>query len=902
MRIFLKHVAKKIRLLALVSGLVLLGGTPALANGWQPNEDDSILLDLQVKKYRLGEGVRGYQTDKGVCVDLADMIIALDIPVRLDKKSRRATGWLLDEQQTFSIDREANTVQIMNKKSSLGSEMLFDAPEGWCVDVKALAGWLGVQLVPNLGSATLTLISEKPLPFELAEARKERAGEAKPRQQFNLDKLPQAKDPYRFWRTPSVDVVATLNVRKDSGRNLAVDRHYEILASGEFAMASFDARLASDGRGVPNSLRLRGYRNDSKGELLGPLAATQVALGDIIVPDTIAGTQSSVGRGAFVSNRPLGQPDIFDRTNFRGELPAGWDAELYRNGQLIGFSQGVGDGRYEFLDVQLFYGQNKFEVVLYGPQGQTKRDTTLVPVGADSIPPRETYYWAAVQETGQDLITLNDQFHGISDGWRAGFGVERGIDNRTSVSAAFTSSLYRQNRYNHLEGAIRRAIGPALVQVAAASNLANGYAVHGKAIAQAGGLSIAAEAALLRGDFFSERFEVGLRDFATLSLDQLVKVHGWQIPLRLAAQRKSYADGTVNYTTKTGLSFNISNINTSLDLRWDSRRGVNPLANSDILEATTRLSGRIGKVRLRGEANFELNNRSGLRQSTLTAEWRANDKSEWQAEFGYDAQSRRGKAGIGYVRQFDKFSLRANAQGYSDGSVSAGLNLAFSLGPKPGGGFHMSGNKLASRGQAAVLVYQDLNADGIHQADEPVEKSVEISAGFSGHSAPTGKDGMTLIEGLEPHKPILLSVDTSTLSDPYMQPANSGMVIAPRPGIAMRVELPLVSSGEISGILERDNGRVLSGVDLELVDKNGNVIKTTRSEIDGYFLFENVAYGGYIVRIAPLTADIIGVEHELSITAQLGSKMPTVELGVIRARQQQRIANAQTGPPVASQN
>ncbi len=104
----------------------------------------------------------------------------------------------------------------------------------------------------------------------------------------------------------------------------------------------------------------------------------------------------------------LTAPASFDRTTFRGELPDGWDAELYRNDQLIGYVQSRGDGRYEFLDVALLYGQNRFEVVLYGPQGQIRRDVKMIPVGLDSIPPRETYYWAAVQDAGRDLINLSD--------------------------------------------------------------------------------------------------------------------------------------------------------------------------------------------------------------------------------------------------------------------------------------------------------------------------------------------------------------------------------------------------------------------------------------------------------------------------------------------------------------
>jgi hypothetical protein len=59
---------------------------------WTPNSDDVLLFDVRTAPYRVGDGVRCYGTSPGVCVDLADVLMALDIPLRLDKKSRRATG------------------------------------------------------------------------------------------------------------------------------------------------------------------------------------------------------------------------------------------------------------------------------------------------------------------------------------------------------------------------------------------------------------------------------------------------------------------------------------------------------------------------------------------------------------------------------------------------------------------------------------------------------------------------------------------------------------------------------------------------------------------------------------------------------------------------------------------
>ena len=139
-----------------------------------------------------------------------------------------------------------------------------------------------------------------------------------------------------------------------------VQGRYEVFAAGEVLGQSFDARLSSDNDGVPDSLRMRLYRTDPQGRLLGPLKATHYGVGDVSLLSTGIVAASAPGRGAVLTNRPIERPDAFDKTTFRGDLPAGWDAELYRNGQLLAFTSPNGDGRYEFIDVPLQYGANRF--------------------------------------------------------------------------------------------------------------------------------------------------------------------------------------------------------------------------------------------------------------------------------------------------------------------------------------------------------------------------------------------------------------------------------------------------------------------------------------------------------------------------------------------------------------
>lgn len=870
----------------------LLFSQPVRAQSpWTANDDDALLFDIRSGKYRLGDGVRGYQTDRGVCVDFADVIMALDLPIRLDKKSRRATGWTFSERQTLTIERDRNIVQKMNRAEKLGVGAIYDVPEGWCINVKTLSHWLDVELTPDLSNALLFIESEEKLPFERALERKERAAKIRPRASFDLASLPQSSEPYKAWRTPSVDAVVSAGGLSDKKSGQQFDLRYEFFASGEVGKASFDARLSSDDRGVPETLRVRAYRTDPKGELLGPLKATHVALGDVSTASTPLVSQSTAGRGGFLTNRPVERPDSFDRTSFRGELPAGWDAELYRNGQLLAFAQPRADGRYEFIDVPLLYGQNRFEIVLYGPQGQVRRDSRVIPVGLDSIPPRKTYYWAGVQDASRDLISFNTIAFSRQAGWRGGFGVERGLNSRTSIAASLFSLQIDGIRRNYLEGSVRRAVGPALVELSAASDIEGGTAFRGQLLGELGNTYITAETIWAQGGFISDQIERNMNGRHSLSLDHSFKIGKRAVPFHIDAQYETRTNGSASLDVTGRVSLNLSRFSLTGEVGWEkqfSNFGPDP---PDRLEARLLANGRIGRVRLRGEAVYRIAPEKRFERVNFTGEWRAGERSDWRAELGYDVGLDRARAGIGIIRRFDKFSLTATAEAASDGSLAAGLNLAFSLGPDPRNGkLRLSNNKLANSGQALAIVYRDKNGDGRRQAEEDLVENVELTAGQSTALTATDARGRAIIDNLEPFRPVLIGIDTSSLPDPYVQPSLPGIVVTPRPGVAATVELALVGAGEVEGTLVRPGGGSLAGVGLELLDQQGRTVRETQTEFDGFFLFEGVAYGEYTVRLQALSAQAIGVSTTLNARANVNDDNQIARLGSIPVQSEKVLA------------
>jgi hypothetical protein len=885
----------------IAAAFALCGPSTAAAQtgGFVPSEEDAILLQLQVGTHRLTNDLRGYQTPSGICVDLADVIQSLDLPVRLDKKSRRATGWIFAEDQTFTLDRESNTVQIVNNHRSLQPGEVVDTPEGWCVDTRTLGGWFNVSLTPNLRNAALVLASDQPLPFVEAIERQSRAARLRPERSPDLTGYPVAPQPYSLWRTPSVDFVARADYRSDRGRS-HLNTKYEILASGEVARASFEARLASDGDGVPDSLRLRAYRMDPDGGLLGPLHATQAVVGDVdMLSGNLAGA-TGVGRGVFLSNRQLQQADRFGTTVLRGELPLGWDAELYRNGQLLAFQSNRPDGRYEF-EVNLLFGNNLLEVVMYGPQGQIRRETQSVPVGAGALEPGKIEYWAGIIERNHDLISFGrpPPIARFDGGWQYAAGVQYGLDRRTVIGASAHSLFIDRRRRDYAELNLQRSIGAMLLNFTAAQEFGRGRAYSADLLAQFGKFNVQAHSLVVEGPFVSGWVDANEKGAHSVIVDTTVNLGRLPLPLAAGFSRTSRRDGReVNeFLMRASLLMPRFAI-TGFVLHRDAAGYRDDEEGTEVgLLANTRLLG----VSARGEATYRVTGpHTGFDTVNLTLEKSLGEHSDVRLDIEHRGLIDRTEFELGYVHHFRRVDLRASAQADTRGGVGGNLALSFSLGPDPlGGGWRMSSEKLARRGQAAVSVFLDANGDGVRSAEEEALPGVEVTAGRSGTGAPTDEQGHTFVEALQPFQKVLISVDESTLPDPYLMPRGRGVVVTPRPGVAAVIELAVAPTGEVEGVLNGPEGTPLGGAMLELVDAAGQVMARTLSEFDGFFLFDRVSYGSYRLQLSPDNQAALGASPELAGAIEVGADKPVARVGTVRLRAATTIAQAR-GPPTGS--
>ena len=863
----------------------------AVGNAWTADPDDQFLLDVNIRQMRLGDGVRAYATPEGTCIVFGDFLTALDVPMKIDLEAKSASGWAFKEAHKIHIDQRGGQVRYGAAAEALAKGVVRDVPEGWCVDSAALSRWFGIKVLAKTNGSALVLESEAKLPVELAAERRRRAARLKKNASIELSSLPQVRLPYRMWRAPALDFVVSGGMTYRASTGTRIDRRIAVYAAGEVAHLSYNAQVSTDDKGKPRSARLRAFRSDPDGGLLGPLDATHFEFGDV------AGFQSrllgvgSNGRGVTVTNQPLFTPTSFDRTRFEGDLPVGWEAELYRNGQLLGFAEYVGNQRYQFDDVQLLYGENRVDIVLYGPQGQVKTRSEMVNVGQENVPPGETWYWAGINQPGRDLVNFfkppNDP---NTPRAQATLSVAHGIDQKTSVGVTVQALQLEDERLTYVEGTVRRSLGAALVEVAVARDDKGGMAARAQLLTKFGGVNLSAEAILTK-DFRLNGLERKSVREGRVSLDAPLKIGRTLVPVHGDVRYSERGDGTRQLEAAARLSSHINRFNLAGDVRyrrqWGSGGG-GPAPPAEI-EGSMIASGRIGAVRIRGAGVWQISPDSRFKTAELSAYWSASEKADFEGAIAYDAQSRLSRARVTHIRRFDTMAVALTGEAASDGSVAVGFNLNFSL-DSSRRGLSLSRQQLATAGAVRATVFRDLNDNGRRDSGEPVEKGALITTGSRLSERTTDAQGRVLVAGLTNYVPITVGIDTSSLGDPMLAPKQGLQVVTPRPGIAADVEIALVGAGDIEGAAVKDGGEGFEGLELELVDAAGKVVATTRSDYDGFFLFERVAYGRYVVRISVESAKIARVATALGLTAIVNADAPVSRLGSARVLKNPEIA------------
>jgi hypothetical protein len=448
-----------------------------------------------------------------------------------------------------------------------------------------------------------------------------------------------------------------------------------------------------------------------------------------------------------------------------------------------------------------------------------------------------------------------------------------------------------------VEASVRRSVGLAMVEVSAAHESSGGSAARAQLVGKIGTVNINAQALLANDFHLTGGSSKTIHDYS-LALDAPVRLGRAVLPAHADVHLTKQADGTRQLDAAARLSVNFDRFNLATGLHY--RRQFLTMNQRAPPETTVDLigSGHLGDIRLRGTTTFDISPAAQLRTAELEAYWSASDNGDWEGDLVYEAPRHRARAKVSYIRRVSSLAVALTGEASTDGSVAVGINLNFSI--DPGHGFALSRRPLAQAGEVHALVYRDLNDNGVRDGGEPMEKGAMITTGTRQAEKPTDANGSVLVGGLAPFQPIAVGIDVTSLADPMLVPRKALQLVVPRPGVAADVQIGLVGGGDVEGALVKNGGLGFEGVDIELVDSNDKVVGTTRTDFDGFFLFERVAYGSYTIRVASASAAAAKISAELGIHFAVSPEKSVVRLGTIQAVPRPQIADAAPAPSSAS--
>jgi hypothetical protein len=810
-------------------------------------EGEELIFTVVIDKYILGELV-GVTTKDGVAFDLENYIDVLDFPIA-KVNERVYEGWFINEDNTFRLDlndiieRSLNNVTVKDNAYSLEQGKYVFVDDILYINHEILTSIFGVKHKINYSALEIFLISTEPLPLE---ARLKREKQNLRRAGFNKPRHPELYRGYELLSPQVFDFLASSNYRESSDN---FNYNYSLLGSRDIALVHADYYIDGSDNDLLNRARLKLSKQSVTGGLLGFMNATSVEVGDVRPYRQAFGQTEQESRGIRITNSSPSNALDNEKLTLQGPIQAGWDAELYRNGVLIDRQFDISVGQYEFIDIQLIFGINEFEIVLYGPQGQKVTEKVTKAVDQKLLSGDSLTYDISFNQINESLLGIGD--FGTEEGFAFSGGVRQNLMGALSVNAGILTQFGVENDRNEI--------------------------------------NLGIDTILFNRAYLSANTRFDDENNRTLNVDARTQMFNQSLSLRLSSSTNSQNNfGDLNraiaslaggFSLGSGIGFSYENVadlseqDDTKTLRFINRLGLSynkfrifhNLENSrvtDPLNFTTNeylgilsIDSSLGGINARLSATYGLENdeyQALTYQGNLAWNITNNIKSRLNVVHEVKSKVNRSNLQFGWVN--DRFNLSSNF-GYSDDlGWDVGVSARFSFVGQNSEYDSIYNTETAStqRGTLAVRVFEDINVNGRYDEGEPLIKNAMVLASQTFSRGVTNEKGIAVLDGIPDQRATDVVIDTDTLPDPFMVPLVPGVSITFRKGLVDKLDYPISRSAEIEGMVYLSKEGVMSaGKNIPVLLKNarGRIIKAVETEFDGYYVFDKVIPGNYVIEI-----------------------------------------------------
>jgi hypothetical protein len=839
------------------------------SGGTIPIDDNFLIVEVRLNDFQLAEALPAYLNQGSIMLPLSEFLRAVDFPITVRPEAGTADGWFLQEDRLFTLDLSRALAIVKGKKEPFSPSQVGIIEDDIFVDVRLISKWFPLDINFDLSNLLVTLESREALPVEQRLAREKKREKIFGRAGRAQESYPKKEIPYKVIGWPITDSSMTYNFSKsETGNTKAFEQTTFI--TGDIGKMNAEGFFASTQSEQFSQVRVKIGRRDPAGRMLGRLKATDIAFGDVLSPQIPMISSTNLGRGFLISSMPLDQPTEFDRITLEGDLPNGWEVEVYRNEVLLDFRTSRSDGRYVFEDVPLLFGVNVIRLGFYGPQGQFREETRQIRVDADQVKPGDHQYKVTFnQQDTQLLLGEKDNSSDSEDLGSLRFFTEyaTGISKSFSMAAGLSNVPIEGEAHQYLNLSGRASMGRVFTRADVVRDLSEGWAFKLASRTSLRGINMIAEHDRLF-DFVSEKFESTsdpTEHDTTLRMDgALNPVAAVHLPFSLSGDHTQQRSGDTSSSLSGRLSGAMNATTLTKTLKWQLDK--TETSRTTTVDGSFLVGGRIEKVRVRGQLSYTFAPLMDLTSSSISGDWRVNKSLNATAGINVDlTETGETTFSTGLNSDLKVAALGFNLDYSTNNEINARVTLSFSTARDPRNPLipTMASTRMASTGAMSVRVFLDKNDNGkFDDGDEPLE-GVAFQVDGTKTRQRTDDQGYAFVTGIDVHTPINFSVDKGSLEDPYWAPSPEGAELVLRPGVTGDMQIAVVTTGEIDGTVYRRRGDwadPVADVNVQLVDADGKVVKQTKSAYDGFYLLDFIRPGEYSLRIDPEQVTRLGLQ------------------------------------------
>lgn len=829
------------------------------------DEANLVLLEVRLDDQRLAEAISSYQFGRETFLPLGELARLLTLAIRTQPEQGTAEGFVLAEARNFNLDVGQARLTLAGQAQAFDPAAVRVRSDDIYVASTLLSRWLPLDLRVDLSSLTLWVQPRERLPLQERLERERRGAKAGVPAGYQDPGFPREQLPYRLLGMPFIDQTLGVGLASGNGRQ-QTSASYTAYLTGDLLGLETALFVSSTREKPAPDLRFTMGRHDPDAGLLGPLRARSVVFGSGVLVPSVANIGSSSpagqGHGLLLSNRPAHQPLSFDRHTLRGDLPPGWDVELYYNDGLAGFQTSRSDGLYSFDDLPLNFGPNEFRLVFRGPLGQQRVERQTFLLDQSTTPSGAFYYNLVQHQDGAGQARSLGQFEwGISKSLTATGGLLRlpGRQPQPGMTGLAALPDAAAQLYTHL--GVRVFRGSFIVSSELFRSSDGGWLNESSLKTRVGSTAVSYSHTHL-DNFTSELFPPGsdpLRMRDKLRLEGAVPSAGFlpRLPVTLELQREQAQSGRTNLAATGRVTAYVNRTLIANQLQWQSSGGS--ISAGGVLN----LSRRLADFGLSGQLGYSLKPEARLDTVALAADQRLSQSYRLNLGVVRTIASGDMNYTASLTKSLGSYGLGLNASYSSSGALAMGVQLFVAMGREPREGrWRFDALPKADNSAASLRVFLDHNANGVMDpGEEPIENAA-FTVNGSRTPARSNAAGIAWLDRLPIRQSVDIALDAQTLEDPYWGPLRKGVRVVPRPGRVVELDFPVVLTSEIDGtvhLVDKSSRRGIGDVLLELLDAQGKVVASTRSGSDGFYIVTGVVQGRYQLRVSPVQLQQFGL-------------------------------------------